>query len=150
MYSTDFDKNSVQGFGGFTGKYLHGEIKREIVEYISHSNNLFFFKVEYITSVIPITKDVDFSQSASVVLRDKNYDLLNTENKEVDESQNSVTDDNQFILDASERPFIEREFYKLVIATIENYNLHKVVFQNKNKVINPVSTMVKYVIFNSK
>ena len=161
-YSQDFDFTPViPGFGGFVGSYLPGEIKQEIVEFISHQDGLFFFRVEYVTTVIPIhnkndknSKPIDFKKSASYAIRSKNYDLLNalSSTGEIDETQNLTTseDNKVHVIDSENRPFSDKEFYRMVINAIKTHQAKKVVFQTKKKLENVRSTVIKYVVFNSK
>lgn len=46
------------------------------------------------------------------------------------------------------KPFAERDFFKAFNQTLEKNKV--IVFNNKTVVANPVSSLVRYVIFNSK
>jgi len=104
---------------------------------------LFLLRIEYFTSLIPINKDLNLSRSVS------NYAIiLDQKNADVDENQNLKTDENTEVYDISERPLNERELFKKILPIVSNNK--KVIIQNKNKIENVISSMIRYVIFNSK
>jgi len=150
--SKDLDINQcIQGFNGFVGNYLHGEIKQEIVEFLTCHDGLYFVKIEYVTSVVPLVSNQLVNLSNSVSRSISLNEFFDKEKTEVDESQNLENDPHlTWVIDSSERPFNERDFYKMVIGAIQIHSVKKVIFQNKKKVDNPKSTLIKYVVFNSK
>lgn len=136
------DKSILQGFRGFGGKYLHFDIKREEISLIMEGEGLFLLRIEYFTSLLPINKELNLSRSVS------NYAIiLDQKNPELEENQNLQTDENTEVYDISERPLNEKEFFKKILPIVCNNK--KVVIQNKNKIENVVSSMIRYVIFNS-
>lgn len=70
------------------------------------------------------------------------------EERKIDETQNIEPDENTIVYDVSERMSNEREFLKRIIPSLTANK--KVVIQDKFHVENVTSTMIRYVIFNSK
>ena len=64
----DTKSNILYDFTGFGKKnYLHKDIQQEIVSLITTNDNLYLYKIEYITSIIDFTADVNYHNSNSFV-----------------------------------------------------------------------------------
>jgi hypothetical protein len=138
------DKNILKGFRGFPNKYLINEIKREEISLILQSDNLYIFKIEYFSNVIPFSKDLKFNKSASSY--SGGFDV---DDKTIDETQNVSGEENTIYYDLSERITNEREFFKKILISLSNEK--KIIVQNKYHVENLSSTptLIRYVAFNS-
>lgn len=62
------EPNVLPEFVGFGKRnYLHGDIQQEIVSLIFTSENLYLYKIEYITSISEFSSHMDFTKSKSYV-----------------------------------------------------------------------------------
>ena len=62
------ESNLLHEFAGFGKRnYIHGDIQQEIVSLIFTSENLYLYKIEYITSIMDFSSNLDFSKSRSYV-----------------------------------------------------------------------------------
>lgn len=61
------DNSILSGFESYMGRYVPGDIKREIFTLLSHTEEIYLYRVDYYTSVHPINKDLDFSKSKAFV-----------------------------------------------------------------------------------
>jgi len=57
--------------------------------------------------------------------------------------------ENSHLIDLESKPFVEKEFFKNFNNILENKK-KVVVYNKKVHVENPVSSLIRYVIFNSK
>jgi hypothetical protein len=57
--------------------------------------------------------------------------------------------ENSHLIDLESKPFVEKEFFKNFNKILENKK-KVVVYNKKVHVENPVSSLIRYVIFNSK
>jgi len=146
------DDNILPSFGGFTGKALQYEVKRELVEFLSKTDSVYCFKIEYFTSFIPISNTLDFSKSNSKKISNKSlvHTQLLDEKMVIDDSQNLNSVDNQYtVFDMKERPINDKEFIKKLVTTMGSKNVKKIVFENKNKIDNIQSSLVRIIAYNS-
>lgn len=64
------DNSILPSFSGFydLSNFIHNQIKREKVTLIYSSDNMFIFKIEYITSFIEYKSDLDFNFSKAAMI----------------------------------------------------------------------------------
>jgi ubiquitin C-terminal hydrolase len=135
------DSNILKSFKGFTGKYLHKDIKREEFSLVFRTDTLFILQINYYCSTCPYNKDVDYSKSIS-----NNYSP--TDNKEIDQENNLATSENVIVLDMKVKSKSEREWIRKIISVLLQGK--KIVVQNPYKIDRPTFNLIRYVAFNSK
>ena len=149
------DDSILNLFNGFKGRYLHSDVKRETVEFLFSKESIYYFKIEYVTGCEMFDKqygasNIDFSKSASKRVSNKNLIHQGKDEKLViDESQNTTSIEHQtFVYDHKERPIMEKDFIKKIYSTISTKGVKKVVFENKAKFENPISSFIRIVAYN--
>ena len=145
------DKSLLKGFKSFGNRYLPYEVKREEVSLLMQGENLFIVKIEYFTNVIPFGKNIDWKKSATCYA--STQESINSgynyyKDRVVEESQNIKPDDTTIVYDMADRPNNEREFLKKLLPALSQNK--KVVVQNKYAIENVHSTLIRFVVFNSK
>jgi len=145
------NKTALPDFTGFGSRnLLHKDIQQEIVSLITTSDNLYLYKIEYVTSVVEYKQDMDFCKSRSFV--SGALKLEDDEKKEaiVEEEKVKTMEcpEGCVLVELDQKPFVEKDFFKAYNNVLENKK-KVIVFNNQTNVVNPVSSLVRYVIFNN-
>ena len=144
-----YDQSILPNYNIYMGSYYHHDIKREEIKLLANKDNLFLFQFEYFTSTVDNSDEVDFSkskQNKSKTLELNEESIKNEE--EAADKQNIITSDNLLVDEMTNRPVHEKE---ILIKNMSNLVKGiKVVFQDSNFVDSHKSTLLRYVLFNSK
>jgi hypothetical protein len=144
------DPNILKNHKGFVGKFLHKDIKREEFSLVYKNDGFFIIQCNYYTNVLTFnsTKEIDYSKSRSYYGASMYEDeKINEKNETEDIENNLVTNDNVIVIDLTDKPNLEREWFRKIIPTLSQGK--KIVVQNKNKVENATFNLIRFVAFNS-
>jgi hypothetical protein len=146
LLSFEENKSILKDFPGFANNYLIKDIKREEIKLISTGDNLYIIKFEYFGNYIPITKDIDFSESGSNYSSGMGSSV--TTDPEVEEAQNIKSSESTTVFEIQDRPNRDKELIKRILPYLSMGK--KIIIQNPKYIENPTSLLVRYVVYNSK
>jgi len=125
-------------------RYYHNDIFKEEIKLLYCAENMFFFQFEYYTSIMNIDDNVEFSKSKANCSR-SNYCTNDT--TQVPKSENQSHDEYEIVLKLTDRPLDDKE---ILITNMSAFvKGTKLIYRNNENVDNAVSSLVRYVLYNS-
>ena len=136
--------NILNNMTQLSANYLPGEVKREEVSVISNQDDLLILKQEYFTTSVSINENTKYNPRNNIygsIYQDED------DFKEIDESDNMGSGNNIIVIDSKQRGN-DANFYNKVLNLLKSGK--KIVVENKYKVENYFSTVIRYVAINCK
>jgi hypothetical protein len=134
------DPNILPGHVKYIGQYVHHEIKKEEITFISKLNNVLLFQHEFFTSTLEDLDKINYENSKANNSKETPTDL--------DEVLNSEDDTYTKNFDAKNRPHMLKEVYSKHMSDF--LSGVKIVYESKMKIENAKSTLKLFFILNSK
>jgi len=149
------NESILKGFKGFLGKFLTKNVKRHIYTLIYSEENLYIYKVEYLSNIIEMKELTDFDFSNSKAYKKQNNLEIESSQieydteEEVKKMEENYPESEYYCYDLDNFEYNENEFLKKMTPLL-NSTSKKIILNTKEKLDNYACNVIRYFAINGK